>query len=362
MPQKILALMSGGVDSSVAAAILSQQGLEVVGITMKVWDDPAPDDEPSKRCCSLTDVEDARRICARLKIPHYVSNAKAAFRKHVVDPFCSEYLIGRTPNPCIVCNTEIKFRLMLRKARALGADCVATGHYARIEQDEGSGRRLLLKGRDPAKDPSYFLYDLTQSRLERIVFPLGALTKSQVRKKARSLDLGVAEKPESQEICFVTGGDYRELLGKIAPESAKPGPIINVEGNEIGRHEGIARYTIGQRRGLGVSHPRPLYVVGFDIERNAVIAGVAERLWADELIAENVNWISIKKLSEPMRVKARIRYKHEESPATINPMENGGARVVFDKPQRAIAPGQAVVFYDDDVVVGGGVISLAGRQ
>ena len=354
--------MSGGVDSSVAAAILSRQGFEVVGVTMKVWDDAGADEKPAKRCCSLADVEDARRICARLKIPHYVSNAKAAFRKHVVDPFCDEYLSGRTPNPCVVCNTEIKFRLMLRKARSLDADTIATGHYARIERDEKSGRFLLLKGRDPAKDQSYFLHELTQRQLEHIIFPLGELTKTQVRRKARELGLAVAEKPESQEICFVTGGDYRKLLEQMTPEGLKPGPIVDLDGKELGRHKGIAYYTVGQRRGLGVSHPRPLYVVGFDIGKSAVIVGTSERLWSDELVAEKVNWISIKKLREPLQVKARIRYKHEESPATISPLDDGAVRVRFDKPQRAIAPGQSVVFYNGDVVVGGGMIGLEKKQ
>ena len=359
MPPKVLALMSGGVDSSAAAAILSQQKFDVIGITMKVWEDAEAPEEIARRCCSLADVEDARRVCARLDIPHYVSNAKAAFRKYVVDPFCSEYLSGRTPNPCIVCNTEIKFRLMLRKARALGADCVATGHYARIERDEKSGRHLLLKGRDTSKDQSYFLYDLTQRQLERILFPLGEMTKTQVRREARRFGLGVAEKPESQEICFVPGGDYRRLLEQMAPEKLKPGPIVDPEGNELGTHQGIAFYTIGQRRGLGIAHPRPLYVIRLDVEKNAVVVGTSEHLWAGELVAEKVNWISIRKLREPMRVSAKIRYRHEGSPATISPLEGGAVLARFDKPQRAVTPGQAVVFYDAEVVVGGGRIASA---
>ena len=363
MPPKVLVLMSGGVDSSTAAAILSEQGLDIVGITMKVWDDAGAeeDEEPENRCCSLADVEDARRICARLNVPHYVSNAKAAFRKHVVDPFCNEYIIGRTPNPCIVCNTEIKFRLMLKKARALGAEHVATGHYARIERDEETGRMLLLKGRDHSKDQSYFLYDLTQRQLEHIMFPLGELTKTQVRKRARELGLAVAQKPESQEICFVPGGDYRELLEQTMPERLRPGAIVDVEGKKLGEHKGIAYYTIGQRRGLGISHPRPLYVVGFDLEKDAVIVGTSEHLWSGELVAENVRLISIKKLQEPMRIKARIRYNQKETPATLTPLEGGAVRVRFDEPQRAITPGQATVFYDGDVVVGGGVIGDAGK-
>jgi tRNA-specific 2-thiouridylase len=416
MPSKVLILMSGGVDSSTAAAILSKSGHDVIGLTMKVWDeadapnsdpnsdlnsepelarnfDPDPDEqgEPSNPCCSLADVEDARRICARLKIPHYVSNAKAAFMKSVVDPFCEEYLEGRTPNPCILCNTEIKFRLMLDKASALGADLVATGHYARIERDDESGRLLLLKGLDASKDQSYFLYDLTQDQLGRMMFPLGALTKEQVRAKARELGLSVAQKPESQEICFVPDGDYRGLLDRLKPGRIEPGPIIDVEGNELGRHKGIAHYTIGQRRGLGISHPRPLYVIGFDLERHAVIVGEADALSSSELVAERLRWISIEKLEGPMRIKARIRHRHEASPATITPIEDSGkdsekdsrqssrkdlgdasradspedfsgsdrVRVEFDEPQRAITPGQAVVFYDGDVVVGGGVIESA---
>ena len=358
MPPKVLALMSGGVDSSTVAAILSRQGFDVVGITMKVWDEPDDDNNPAKRCCSLADVEDARRICSRLKIPHYVSNAWAAFRRHVVDPFCEEYLNGRTPNPCIVCNTEIKFRLMLRKARSLGADRVATGHYARIERDEKSGRLLLLKGRDTSKDQSYFLHELNQRQLGRIMFPLGEMTKKQVRARAREFGLGVAENPESQEICFVPGNDYRKLLERMTPERLRPGPIVDLDGKELGGHKGIAYYTIGQRRGLGIAHPRPLYVVGLDVERAAVIVGTSEHLWASELVTEKVNWISITKLKEPMRVEARIRYRHEPSPATISPREDGFLHVLFDERQRAITPGQAVVFYNADVVVGGGVIRV----
>lgn len=359
--QRILVLMSGGVDSSTAAALLCRQGYEVIGITMKVWEDAGLPDEFTRRCCSAADADDARRVCACLSIPHYVSNAKAAFRKYVVDPFCTAYLAGRTPNPCIVCNTEIKFRLMLRRARALGATHVATGHYARIERDEAAARRLLLKGRDPAKDQSYFLYDLTQRQLAHIMFPLGDLTKTEVRRLAREFGLLTAEKPESQEICFVPEGDYRKLLEQVASDKLKPGPIIHVDGNALGSHKGIANYTIGQRRGLGIAYPRPLYVVGFDMERNAVIVGTSEHLWASELIAEKVNWISLKKLHEPTRVKARIRYKHEESPATISPMEDGNVLVRFDNPQRAITPGQSVVFYDDEVVVGGGIIHSVPR-
>jgi tRNA-specific 2-thiouridylase len=348
--------MSGGVDSSTAAAILLQQGFEVVGITMKVWEDAGLADEFTRRCCSASDADDARRVCALLNIPHYVSNAKAAFRKYVVDPFCREYLGGKTPNPCIVCNTEIKFRLMLRRARSLGVSHVATGHYARIAHDPETDRYLLLKGRDTAKDQSYFLYNLTQNQLAHILFPVGELTKAQVRAKARELGLPTAQKPESQEICFVPEGDYRKLLERIAPDKLSPGPVLDVTGKKLGTHTGIANYTIGQRRGLGIAHPKPLYVVGFDVGENTVIVGTAENVWGRELVAENLNWISLKSLREPMRLNARIRYKHVESPALVSPLEHNGVLVRFDHPQRSITPGQAVVFYDGDVIVGGGVI------
>jgi tRNA-specific 2-thiouridylase len=356
MPHKVLALISGGVDSSTAAASLVQQGFEVVGITMKVWKEPEYVDDAGRRRCSTSEIEDARKVCALLNIPHHVSNRKTAFRKYVVEPFCEEYLAGRTPNPCVVCNTDIKFRLMLHRARALGAEYIATGHYARIQYDNASGRFLLLKGRDTAKDQSYFLHRLTQSQLKRILFPLGEQTKEQIRRRARELKLPVAEKAESQEICFVPDGDYRGLLERLMPGRLSTGPIVDVEGTELGTHKGIANYTIGQRRGLGVAHPRPLYVIGFDIKKNAVIVGISERLWSHELVAERVNWISTAKTREPFRAHARIRYKHKESPATITPLGRGAAHVRFEDPQRAITPGQSVVFYDGDLVLGGGII------
>jgi tRNA-specific 2-thiouridylase len=367
MSDTVLALMSGGVDSSVAAALLVRQGFNVIGLTMKVWDEPEIA-ASERRCCSASDADDARRVCAKLNIPHYVSNVKAAFRKNVVEPFCAEYLAGRTPNPCIRCNTEIKFNVMLRKARALGAKYVATGHYARIAHGgktaanalpSARDRYLLLKGSDVAKDQSYFLYDLSQRQLAQIKFPVGEYTKPAIRRMARELGLLVAEKPESQEICFVPGGDYRSLLERFAPEPSRPGPIEHVSGERLGTHSGIAHYTIGQRRGLGIAYPRPLYVVGFDLARNTVIVGASEHVLARGLLAERLNWISIRKFDEPIKVKARIRYKHEESPAKVSPLEDGRALVEFDRPQRAITPGQAVVFYDGEVVVGGGLISEA---
>ncbi|RJP21916.1 MAG: tRNA 2-thiouridine(34) synthase MnmA [Candidatus Abyssobacteria bacterium SURF_5] len=360
MPETVLALMSGGVDSSVAAAILKRQGFDIIGLTMKVWDEAETDDS-ERRCCSSIDAADARRVCAKLNSPHYVSNVKAAFRKHVVEPFCAEYLIGRTPNPCIRCNTEIKFNLMLRKASTLGADSVATGHYARISFNADSGRYLLMKGKDLLKDQSYFLYELTQRQLARIKFPVGEYTKSVIRKLARELGLATAEKKESQEICFVTGGDYRDLLSTLAPGAFQSGPIIHVSGRVLGTHSGIANYTIGQRRGLGIAFERPLYVIGFDLAKNAVLVGESEHVLSDALVAEKMNWISIKRLDDRMRAKARIRYKHEESPATISPLEEGKVSVRFDRAQRAIAPGQAVVFYDGELVIGGGTIAEAAR-
>lgn len=356
MPETVLALMSGGVDSSVAASLLVRQGFRVIGVTMKVWDTPTAD-APDSRCCSATDTEDARRICARLNIPHYVSNVRSSFRKHVVDLFCSDYLSGKTPNPCIRCNTEIKFNVMLRKARALGARSIATGHYARISFDSETGRYLLLKGRDKAKDQSYFLYDLSQRQLAHIRFPVGEYTKSEIRRIAHELGLRTAEKPESQEICFVSGGDYRSLLAEFAPDALNPGPILFVDGKRLGTHAGIANYTIGQRRGLGISHERPLYVVGIDTAKNAVIVGTSEHVLSDRLVAEQVKWVSIEKPVAAIRLKARIRYKHVESSATVTPLEGGRAAVQFDRPQRSITPGQAVVFYDGDAVAGGGTIA-----
>lgn len=353
--------MSGGVDSSVAAASLVHQGFEVIGITMNVWRERGYADDTGRRCCSAADMEDAHRICSSLNIPHYVSNVKAAFRKHVVQPFCEEYICGRTPNPCVVCNTEIKFRLMLRRARTLGATYIATGHYGRLERDKATGRYLLLKGRDPAKDQSYFLYNLTQNQLQHILFPLGEFTKEQVRHKARALKLSVSDKLESQEICFIPGNDYRSLLEQLMPERLKPGFIVDREGRRLGTHKGIAYYTIGQRRGLGIAHPRPLYVIGLNVDRNTVIVGTSEQLWNDELVAEKMNWISIEKIRGPIRANARIRYKHKESPATISPLERNTVRVRFDKPQRAITPGQSVVFYDGDVVLGGGIITTVNE-
>jgi tRNA-specific 2-thiouridylase len=359
MPQKVLALMSGGVDSSIAAVSLVEQGFEVIGITMNVWEEPDCADDFNRRCRSMADIEDARRICSRLNIPHHVSDVRAVFRTCVVEPFCAEYISGKTPNPCIICNAEIKFGLMLRRGRALGANSIATGHYARIERDEATGQMLLLKGRDTTKDQSYFLHRLTQSQLKHIMFPLGNLTKEQVRRRARKLKLPLAEKSESQEICFVRDGDYRRLLEQTMPEKIRGGSIVDKEGKKLGTHTGIAHYTIGQRRGLGIAHERPLYVIGFDIGKNTVIVGTSDQLRADELIAENVNWISGEKVREPLRARARIRYKHTESPATISPLDRDTVHVRFDKPQRAITPGQSVVFYDGDIVLGGGIIRSA---
>jgi tRNA-specific 2-thiouridylase len=362
MPQKVLALMSGGVDSSIAAASLVRQGFDVVGVTMKIWEEPACADDTGGRCRLCADIEDARHVCSRLNIPHIVFDAQSVFRKKVIEPFCEEYLGGRTPNPCVICNVEIKFGLMLRRARELGAVFVATGHYARIKHDETRGRFLLLKGRDPAKDQSYFLYRITHDQLKHILFPLGSLTKPEVRWQARALGLHVSDKTESQEICFVPAGDYRGLLERMHPGSLTPGPIMDVNGKHLGTHRGIACYTIGQRRGLGIAHSRPLYVVGFDRKKNAVVVGTSEHLWSRELLATRVNWISAAEPAEPFRAHARIRYKHRESPATVVPLEGQAARVRFDKPQRAVTPGQSVVLYDGNLVAGGGIIESAATE
>ncbi len=353
--------MSGGVDSSVAAAILKADGRDIFGVTMDLAVLPPRfcRSEELRSCCGRRAVDDAVAVAAKLGILHCVVDFRRLFEVRVVADFCAEYAAGRTPNPCVRCNQFIKFGLLFERARRLGAEAVATGHYARIDRDAASGRWLLRKGIDPDKDQSYFLFPLTQTELARTLFPLGGLTKSEVRARAAAAGLPVAEKPESQEICFVPDDDYAGFLRDRCPGAFRPGPIVDAAGRVIGAHDGIAHFTVGQRKGMGIAAPRPLYVLRVDAERNTIVAGPSEALYGRSLEAGGMNWISIDRLTGPRNVRARIRYKHAEAAARVEPAGPDRVRVEFVQPQRAIAPGQSVVFYDGDIVVGGGTIDRA---
>jgi tRNA-specific 2-thiouridylase len=362
----IAVAMSGGVDSSVAASLLKNQGHQIVGFTMQLWNQRrrlTADGEPQpSRCCSLDDVYDARRVAEEMDFPFYVLNLESEFEQAVVRPFVEDYLAGRTPIPCVSCNTKLKFARLVSVARQIGAESVATGHYVRVEYNDESGRYILRKGRDLSKDQSYFLFEMTQRQLARARFPLGDMTKAEVREAARQLGLYVAEKPESQEICFIPDGDYARFVEDYArgemgrPVEETRGEIRTTDGDVIGSHAGLHRYTVGQRRGLGIASSDPLYVVRIDVPRNQLVVGKKKELLGRRLIASGVNWISINPPSGSVRALARIRYRAPEAMATITPVEGGRVRVEFDEPQQAVTPGQAVVFYDEDAVVGGGWI------
>ena len=349
--------MSGGVDSSVAAAILLEKGYDVIGVTMQIWPEIAEEVKLSEGgCCSLSAVDDARRVADSLKIPYYVLNFKEVFEEKVINYFIDEYLKGKTPNPCIACNRHVKFESLLNKAVSMGIDYVATGHYAIIEYDETRNRYLLKKSVTEAKDQTYALYNLTQEQLSRVLMPIGDYSKDIVRQKAAELGLYVASKPDSQEICFVDDNNYGRFIEENTDQKIVPGNFVDTKGNVLGRHKGLIYYTVGQRKGLGIAFGKPMYVVGLDIKNNNVVLGDDKEVFYDKLTAYDLNFISIDGLNEPMKVKAKIRYSAKEADAIIIPIENGKVRVEFEVPQRAITPGQSVVFYEDDIVVGGGII------
>lgn len=357
MGERVVVAMSGGVDSSVAAALLVEQGYEVIGVTMQIWPELAPEEEARRGgCCSLGAVEDARRVADLLGIPYYVLNLREVFAAEVVDYFVAEYAAGRTPNPCIACNRRVKFEPLLRKALELGAARLATGHYARLEYDPARGRHLLRRGVDRRKDQSYVLYCLRQDQLRRLLFPLGGYTKEEVRRMAAARGLPVAGKPESQEICFVEDDDHGRFVAERAPGAARPGPILDAAGRRLGTHRGLAYYTIGQRRGLGLAADRPLYVVEIDAARNALIVAPEEETRRAGMLVRDLNFIPFDRLEGEMAADVQIRYKAEPRPARIRPVGEDEVEVRFDAPQRSIAPGQAAVFYRGDLVIGGGVI------
>jgi tRNA-uridine 2-sulfurtransferase len=365
-PGLVAVAMSGGVDSSTVAAVLLQQRRPVVGLTMQLWNQrrlpELQGDGPAQhRCCSLDDVYDAKRVAQHLDFPHYVVNFEEHFEERVVRPFVDQYLAGRTPIACTNCNSDVKFEPLLRMARQIGAERLATGHYARIRRNDVTGRYQLRRARDESKDQSYFLWGLTQEQLSRSEFPLGELSKEEVRQLARSVNLPVAEKPESMELCFVPNGNYVQFIHAYAREDGRPvkdkeGDIVSEDGAVVGQHSGVHNYTIGQRKGLGFSTGKPVYVLAIDPEKNRVIVGEDEALRASRFEIESVNWVSIEEPPALVRAQVKIRHKHQPAAATVEALPGLRACIAFDEPQRAITPGQAAAIYDGDVVLAGGWI------
>ena len=352
----VLVAMSGGVDSSTAALLLKQKGYDVFGITMKLWD-YQEGQSGEGHCCSLEASNDARAVCHYLGIPHYTVDMREDFKREVISNFVEEYYRGRTPNPCILCNTEIKWKSLLGKAKQLGADSLATGHYACVQYNQKNKRYLLKKGIDKTKDQSYALWGLSQENLSHTFLPLGELTKKEVRKIARENDLKVADKEESQEICFIPDDDYPGFIlnwekGRKIPQ----GDIVNLKEEKIGEHKGIPFYTIGQRKGIGIQNEKPLYVINIDAQKNLICVAEEKELYRSSFLVRDLNWIAIEKLEEPIKCEIKIRYLHEPVGGWVYPLPEGMVNVKFDKPQRAITPGQSAVFYDDDLVLGGGII------
>ncbi|NLZ38393.1 MAG: tRNA 2-thiouridine(34) synthase MnmA [Firmicutes bacterium] len=357
--RRVVVAMSGGVDSSLAAVLLQKQGYEVIGINMRLWTSEGFEDEArhsGRGCCSLVAANDARRVSDKLGIPFYVVNFKEPFRRQVVDYFINAYRKGRTPNPCIACNRYMKFDLLLRKALELEAWYIATGHYARIIYDEERQRYRLKKAKDKSKDQTYSLYNLTQEQLAHTLFPLGDFLKSEVREMAAEAGLAVANKPDSQEICFIPDDDYKRFLREETDIESLPGPIIDVNGNFLGTHQGLVNYTVGQRKGLGIAVGKPMFVVKLDVENNTLIVGEDKDVYFRALIADDLNFILIPTLNEEREVKVKIRYHAKEVKALLSPLKDGKVRVDFAEPERAVTPGQSVVFYEDDDVLGGGII------
>jgi tRNA-specific 2-thiouridylase len=346
--------MSGGVDSSVAAALLKEQGHEVTGMMLRLWSEPGK--ENSNRCCTPDSMALARRVAAILDIPFYVIDAKDIFRNTVVEYFLDGYARGVTPNPCLECNRRIRWGFLLEHALAMGADFMATGHYARIARDEG--KVILLQAVDASKDQSYVLHVLTQDQLRRALFPVGEFPKAEIRRLAGKYGLPVARRPDSQDLCFLAGEDYRDFISRNAPRLVKPGEIVTRDGRLLGRHTGLVHYTIGQRKGLGVSSPVPLYVLGKDSGTHTLIVGTADQLGRRDIAVRDVNWISGRPAADAFRAAVKVRYTAQEAQADVTLFDNGNeARVRFDEPQRGITPGQAAVFYDGDLLLGGGMIA-----